>query len=214
MLQRHGTRNPSSKKLKQAKLLRSKAEALQAQLLPEYQHLKEWHLHILDGEGSLLSPVGEDELYKIGVRTRARYPQLFDLPFSPIEYDFRSTGISRTIRSAQAFSTGLFEGQGQIGVCLMPTVPIFSVPSHTDELLRFFDVCPKYTSEVEKNKTLSEIGEWTRWATLPAPEGRDLFRKLRTRLAERLGWSPTGGGTALPASAGFAVEDVVRAWEV
>ena len=157
MVLRHGTRFPSKKDVgKVDKMLKVVNEAFNSST-----HMQKrigdlrfpWKNPFSHSHDKLLAPSGEQEMYYIAKEMLKRFPSLLSLPYHPQDFDFISTGTSRTTQSAMAFAYGLFEGRGRLGSALFQPVAVQSRDINNDPLLRFFDQCPKYTTEVVENKT-------------------------------------------------------------
>lgn len=157
MVLRHGTRFPSKKDVgKIDKMLKVVHEAFNSSTYKQ-KHIGDlrfpWKNPFSHSHDKLLAPSGEQEMYYIAKEMLKRFPRLLSLPYQPQDFDFISTGTSRTTRSAMAFAYGLFEGRGRLGPGLFQPVAVQSRDINNDPLLRFFDLCPKYVTEVAENKT-------------------------------------------------------------
>lgn len=157
MVLRHGTRFPSKKDVgKIDKMLKVVNEVFNSST-----HVQKrigdlrfpWKNPFSDSHDKLLAPSGEQEMYYIAKEMLKRFPSLLSRPYHPQNFDFISTGTSRTTQSATAFAYGLFEGRGRLGPGLFQPVAVQSRDINNDPLLRFFDLCPKYLTEVAENKT-------------------------------------------------------------
>ena len=127
----------------------------------------------------LLSTVGEEEMYNLSRRLRDKFRSLLDVSYSAERFSFISTGTTRTIQSAMAFAYGLFEGKGRLGTCKFQPIAVESSKIDNDPLLRFFDVCPKYSVKVLENKTaLYEFEKFKHSSPM-----RDVKERLSRRLA-------------------------------
>lgn len=157
MVLRHGTRFPSKKDVgKIDKMLKVVNEAFNSSTY-EQKHVGDlrfpWKNPFSHSHDKLLAPTGEQEMYDIAKEMIKRFPSLLSRPYYPQEFDFISTGTSRTTQSAMAFAYGLFEGRGRLGPGLFQPVAVQSRDVNNDPLLRFFDLCPKYLTEVAENDT-------------------------------------------------------------
>ena len=171
MLSRHGTRFPSKGDVRKIEKMLETVNKLFSSGSP----FRLGELTLPGGnpftmlQDKLLSTVGEEELYNLSRRLRRRFEGLFDVPYSPNRFSFISTGTTRTTQSAMAFAFGLFEGQGRLGPFKFQPVALDSSKIENDPLLRFFDLCPKYSREVSENKTsLYEFEKFKR--SLPLKE--------------------------------------------
>lgn len=155
ILFRHGARAPTKSDISTLNALRDDIHAhsdnitntkLAASLLA-------WqHKYSMD-QASMLTPIGANEHYRIGQRLRAKFPSLFELPYSPTRYRFRSTSVSRAARSAQALAFGVFEHDGIVGGSNNSAfLPVFvdMVAAADDHLLRFFKLCPAYAAYADR----------------------------------------------------------------
>lgn len=155
MVLRHGTRYPSRKDVgKIDKMLKVVNEAFNSRTQKLIGDLRfPWKNPFSRTHDKLLAPVGEQEMYDIAKEMLKRFPSLLSRPYHPQDFDFISTGTSRAAQSAMAFAYGLFEGRGQLGPSLFQPVAVQSRAVDNDPLLRFFDLCPKYLTEVAENET-------------------------------------------------------------
>lgn len=131
MVVRHGSRWPTAKQLGRFEKLRS--------IFANFTHT----FRPLD-EG-LLTVIGEDEMRRLGSRTREAFSAIFDKhpEYHPNLYDFKASQSSRALQSAHSFAAGMF-GHSR-------AFAIQSDSMDKDYLLRFHDNCPSYVS----NKKLS-----------------------------------------------------------
>ncbi|CAB4313686.1 unnamed protein product [Prunus armeniaca] len=120
---RHGTRSPTKKRIKELENLAAHLEVLLREA--EEQNLSLEKLPVwLKGwkspwkgklKGGELIIQGEDELYDLGIRTRARFPNLFNDDYHLDVYAIKATQVPRASASAVAFGMGLFSGKGSLG---------------------------------------------------------------------------------------------------
>ncbi|XP_069164443.1 multiple inositol polyphosphate phosphatase 1 isoform X1 [Procambarus clarkii] len=90
---------------------------------------------------SQLAPEGYRELEAIATRYKESLPLLLDQPFTNSSFKFRHTATQRTEASARSYALGLFgDDSAYIPEALDP-----------DPLLRFYDVCSDYQTQVEDN---------------------------------------------------------------
>ncbi|XP_028805215.1 multiple inositol polyphosphate phosphatase 1-like [Neltuma alba] len=160
LVARHGTRSPTKKRTKELDRLEdslkslisgAKKQNLPLDRVPSW--LLEWESPWKGGsnDGELMS-IGEKELYDLGIRTRQKFPNLFDEEYHPDIYPINPTKILRTSASADAFRMGLFSGNGGRGPGKHAG---FAVPPESDAsdiLLRFFDICSNYKNSRERKK--------------------------------------------------------------
>ena len=102
-----------------------------------------------------LTEVGQHELYRIGVRMRKRFPELFHKRYNARRFKFISTNKIRTTHSANSLAAGLFDGDGSIHSRIQPIA--LETTSNDCRILRFYDNCEVYKREIENNPdTLAE----------------------------------------------------------
>ncbi|XP_028797362.1 multiple inositol polyphosphate phosphatase 1-like [Neltuma alba] len=152
LVARHGTRSPTKKRIRELdgleahlKLLISDAEKQNVLLdrIPSWLRGWEspWKGRLKGGE---LIIKGEEELYDLGIRTREKFPDLFDEDYHPDVYPIKATQVPRTSASAVAFGMGLFSGNGTLGLGNHRAFAVTSESRASDILLRFFDSCANY----------------------------------------------------------------------
>ncbi|KAF5930069.1 hypothetical protein HYC85_030942 [Camellia sinensis] len=83
--------------------------------------------------GELISE-GEDELYNLGVRTRDKFPQLFNEDYHPDVYAIKATQIPRASASAVVFGMGLLSGRGNLGTGCNQAFAVTSESRASDRL--------------------------------------------------------------------------------
>eukprot|EP00516_Mucochytrium_quahogii_P013375 CAMPEP_0203792836 /NCGR_PEP_ID=MMETSP0100_2-20121128/5497_1 /ASSEMBLY_ACC=CAM_ASM_000210 /TAXON_ID=96639 /ORGANISM=" , Strain NY0313808BC1" /LENGTH=435 /DNA_ID=CAMNT_0050696481 /DNA_START=939 /DNA_END=2243 /DNA_ORIENTATION=+ len=148
-LTRHGTRFPTEKHMKKLNGLRN--------LFSEHDQTGYWDTYTYElRDAGLLAKAGETELFELGKRVRARFPELFTKEYHPMRYDFHSSQVLRVLQSASAFSHGIF--LDAFHELPFPSVAITSDTKSEDRRLRFHKACPAYVEKVKKNKTLHEKG--------------------------------------------------------
>ncbi|CAB3359944.1 Hypothetical predicted protein [Cloeon dipterum] len=159
MLVRHGTRNPSASviknSLKSLSLLREKIVVAHQNgkgllCATEVNRLQNWAMNITEIDEKLLVPEGERELKNLGSRTLTKYFGLLnydsdDLENSEINLKFRYTDTERTYNSAQHFAIGLLDSNDT------SQVQFTKSPLKHDPLLRFYQSCLKWKTEVKDN---------------------------------------------------------------
>eukprot|EP01025_Chloroclados_australasicus_P013976 TRINITY_DN16537_c1_g1_i1.p1 TRINITY_DN16537_c1_g1~~TRINITY_DN16537_c1_g1_i1.p1 ORF type:complete len:452 (-),score=35.77 TRINITY_DN16537_c1_g1_i1:78-1349(-) len=148
---RHGTRYPTLKRLEEMKL---NTQYLKVELGDDWSYPFENFRHMA-GE---LHSIGEEEMYQLGARLGARFPQIFSHPYSSKTFKIQSSQKTRASTSAMAFSMGLWPNRTNTSLNQAITFPqpvaITMNPKRDDPLLRFFDLCPKYwktKADTEKN---------------------------------------------------------------
>ncbi|GMF35313.1 unnamed protein product [Phytophthora fragariaefolia] len=139
---RHGTRNPTMKDI--TRINNTHSRILAAHNGAPAPWLENWTNPYPVETAAWLADPGVRELIEIGQRLRAR------LSPSPVYYDgsrfvFEHTWKIRTKQSAEAFAFGFFDG----------LQPVFyhSDPMGEDEILRFYDNCPVFETEIDSNKS-------------------------------------------------------------
>ncbi|KAK4279110.1 hypothetical protein QN277_016865 [Acacia crassicarpa] len=152
LVARHGTRSPTKKRIRELdgleahlKLLISDADKQNLPLdqIPSWLRGWEspWKGQLKGGE---LISKGEEELYDLGIRTRERFPNLFDEEYHPDIYPIKATQVPRTSASAVAFGMGLFSGNGSLGPGNHRAFAVTSESRAIDIHLRFFESCSNY----------------------------------------------------------------------
>ncbi len=139
MVVRHGTRYPSRKDIENASDL---MERIAGKITnPKFQPINEWTVPVGVDKARALTPRGEEELCDIGQRVLNGMPHLFD-DVKDNFLLFQSSNRERAIQSAKAFQTGFLQNR---------TLNI----DIRDDLMRYYDNCPRHTHEVEENKDAS-----------------------------------------------------------
>lgn len=110
---------------------------------------KSWYLKAEPEQEKFLVAEGEDELIELAERIQKRFPSLLNSDYSPNHYLFKYTATQRTLKSAESFCTGLF-GRHKLSKILYPT------PVHKDPILRFYKLCSRWKTEVDKNPSATE----------------------------------------------------------
>ncbi|KAL0303900.1 UNVERIFIED_CONTAM: hypothetical protein Sradi_6258100 [Sesamum radiatum] len=171
LVARHGTRAPTKKKLKEL-------EALVTRLKVLLENVKEqkstgiptwlwgWRSPWTGKhKGGELIREGENELYELGIRTREKFPELFNEDYHPDIYPIKATQIGnkfdaicrqlvhinffvqvevRGLRGAVAFGMGLFSDRGNLGPGRHRAFAVTSESRASDIMLRFHDCCQNY----------------------------------------------------------------------
>eukprot|EP01103_Thecamoeba_quadrilineata_P003191 TRINITY_DN12995_c0_g1_i1.p1 TRINITY_DN12995_c0_g1~~TRINITY_DN12995_c0_g1_i1.p1 ORF type:complete len:513 (-),score=118.22 TRINITY_DN12995_c0_g1_i1:12-1550(-) len=169
LLVRHGARYPNGKVIKSTLNLLKTAESWPVR--EQFKWLLNRTLTWKEEDGNELLSLGEEEHRNLAKRMREIFRQTIPSHETPQArnfyrhtraYSFESTNKSRTIQSAQAFGESLLEGEQ------------FAIKKDIkqDYVLRFFDHCPLYETELE---------------ALPAKTNVDSLTKERYQLiADRL----------------------------
>ncbi|KAI8564285.1 hypothetical protein RHMOL_Rhmol03G0169600 [Rhododendron molle] len=168
LVARHGTRAPTKKKLKELNDLATRIEVLlqdtkeqklATQKVPAWfwGWKSPWKGKLAGGE---LIKEGEEELYNLGIRTRDKFPQLFNEDYHPDVYLIKATEIPRASASAVAFGMGLFSGRGNLGPGGDRAFAVSSESCATDIMLRFHDCCHNYKAFLKKQEpTVDKLKE-------------------------------------------------------
>jgi len=140
MLSRHGIRYPGKKDIQNghAVISEMKHRGVSPLIISDLQSVLESFPY---SEASLLAEPGAKEQRHLGHRTRRRFVSVFR---KNDHLTFVSSTSPRAISSAKYFELGFNKGLGWNAS---------STYQQRDDLLRFFDTCPRYISEVKKNKT-------------------------------------------------------------
>ncbi len=164
MVVRHGTRHPSEADTNNALSLMERIRGKISN--PDLQNINEWEVPFQQFEPRSLSPVGVHELYNMGKRIGS------NLLFMNLPSDlllFQSSSRSRAVNSAAAFKRGFLRGKhkGQ-----QPT-------EVRDDLMRYYDDCPKHIHEVVGSK--EALREFHRFKKSPQMKG--VSERMEQRLA-------------------------------
>lgn len=152
LVARHGTRSPTKKRIRELDNLSAQLEVLVRDAKEQKLSLDRvpswlngwkspWHGRLKGGE---LIRLGEEELYELGIRTRERFPSLFDEDYHPDIYPIKATQVPRASASAVAFGMGLFSGNGTLGTGKHRAFAVASESRASDIVLRFHDCCHNY----------------------------------------------------------------------
>ncbi|KAI3458502.1 hypothetical protein Pfo_015165 [Paulownia fortunei] len=150
LVARHGTRAPTKKKMKELDALATRLEIL-------LENVKEQKSNVIPAwlwgwkspwtgkhKGGELISEGENELYELGIRTRIKFPELFNEDYHPDIYPIKATQVSRASASAVAFGMGLFSDRGNLGPGRHRAFAVTSESRASDTMLRFHDCCQNY----------------------------------------------------------------------
>ncbi|RLN52434.1 hypothetical protein BBJ29_009527 [Phytophthora kernoviae] len=143
---RHGTRNPTVKDITRIGNTHSRLLAAQSGGVESTGStwIKNWtNPFPIETEAWLAEP-GVRELIAMGKRLHARLSSL-PVHFNTNKFVFEHTWKLRTLQSAEAFAFGFFDG----------LQPVFyhTDPIGGDQVLRFFDNCPVFATQIEQNKS-------------------------------------------------------------
>ncbi|XP_023552605.1 multiple inositol polyphosphate phosphatase 1-like isoform X1 [Cucurbita pepo subsp. pepo] len=158
LVARHGTRDPTKKRIRELNNLESQLDMLiraaghdsSLRKVPSWFKgwKSPWRGKVKGGE---LIPEGEEELYYLGIRTRKLFSDLFSDDYSSEVYTIKATQVPRASASAVAFGMGLFSGRGSLGSDRRRAFSVISESRASDTMLRFFDCCQKY-EDYRKNQ--------------------------------------------------------------
>uniref|UniRef100_A0A0A0KM06 Multiple inositol polyphosphate phosphatase 1 n=1 Tax=Cucumis sativus TaxID=3659 RepID=A0A0A0KM06_CUCSA len=152
LVARHGTRAPTTKRIKELNNLENELKKLLGANVGNDDHLfslpswlkdwkSPWAAKINGGE---LIPEGEKELYDLGIQTKKLFSDLFIDPYNSDIYTIKATQVARASASAVAFGMGLFSGNGNLGSDRHRAFSVVTESRANDTMLRFFDRCHKY----------------------------------------------------------------------
>eukprot|EP01118_Nematostelium_gracile_P016913 TRINITY_DN7099_c0_g1_i1.p1 TRINITY_DN7099_c0_g1~~TRINITY_DN7099_c0_g1_i1.p1 ORF type:complete len:504 (-),score=114.90 TRINITY_DN7099_c0_g1_i1:44-1555(-) len=149
---RHGSREPTSGDIKTFMKLRDNLNKYGDYITnTNFTWMKNWNNPYLPETQGTLTNQGEEEHYNTSQRYRDRYAPLFASKYQSKKYPIQSTQVERTARSANAFGYGLFEGTGHLGPQKYEAFFTYSDSVDEDIVLRFFDNCPNYSTDVDNN---------------------------------------------------------------
>ncbi|KAF2356639.1 Histidine phosphatase superfamily clade-2 [Trinorchestia longiramus] len=101
-----------------------------------------------------LTKEGLQRQQQLGEWLRSRYSALLSSHWNTSEIEVRSTSVDRTLNSAQANLQGLYAGMEpdrRFDKTLnWSPVPVYTAPSHADQLLNLDDWCPRIPVEVSR----------------------------------------------------------------
>ncbi|KAF9106245.1 PHOsphatase [Mortierella sp. AM989] len=169
LVNRHGTRYPSSSKIIAYQKLAAK---LGKTAVPGYEWLKTWpggELYPVE-QGNLLTPNGDSDLYQIGRRFGIRYKDFINrYPYDANTYDIRSSMKPRCTQSAYSFTEGFFQGhhtsvevngikQDKSKRPPLQPVAISTLPAGLDKEIAIQDSCPRWVEKIkEDDNTVHEM---------------------------------------------------------
>ncbi|ONK67893.1 uncharacterized protein A4U43_C05F4890 [Asparagus officinalis] len=152
---RHGTRSPTTKRIKELDRLAARLDVLLNDAKDEagqnssslntpawlWGWRSPWEGKQKGGE---LINKGEEELYLLGKRIKEKFAALFDEEYHPDVFSIRATQVPRASASAVAFGIGLFAGKGNLGPGGHRAFSVISESRASDMCLRFYDSCQTY----------------------------------------------------------------------
>jgi len=148
---------------------------------------------LLDAAGATLTPLGQKQLYDLGTWLRDHYngeesqsnPTLTDYRstlefYDPSYHRLESSGLDRTLTSANALSLGLFPLNAQAGqhgaeaftslLPEMPSIPVYSRSDGNDVYMRAYKNCPTF------HERLARLYASDPWKTLERNHAALLLR--------------------------------------
>jgi len=150
MIHRHGHRYPSIKDMKNMMEVGNIINKVPNSVAINLK--RPWNLPYTFEQEKILTKVGEKELFEIGKRVVARFPEIFDHPYTPFNFTFQSTCKLRCTHSAISLAAGLFDGKGHLGTGNYQPINLETYPCHNDKVLRFFDHCEKYVQHIAESE--------------------------------------------------------------
>lgn len=180
MVIRHGSRYPGSHRIQKMKeLLEEINQFFPSNSTFRYNGLSlPWSIpyDILNSASKEMSALGSEEMYSIAKRFLKRFPGVLKHGYSNSNYSFVATDKLRSSQSAVAFSQGLFEGTGHLGLAKFRPVAVKSSGSYDDDVvLRIFEACRKWQKITAKRNS-----EYRKF--LDGPEMRRVSRNIAKRL--------------------------------
>jgi len=140
MLSRHGIRYPGTKDIVNGHAMVSemKSRGVSPAVVEGLESVLE---SFPVSEASLLSAAGAREQWELGRRTGQRFASVFH---TSDRLTFVSSTSQRAVASRKSFELGFSEALGW---------NVSRSDQLRDDLLRFFDLCPRYIAEVKTNKS-------------------------------------------------------------
>ncbi|XP_041644900.1 multiple inositol polyphosphate phosphatase 1-like [Cheilinus undulatus] len=172
---RHGTRYPTTKVVKEMQELYDvvlhNASGKESWLREIQTQWTMWYTEDMDGR---LVQKGVNDLKHLAVRLSKRFPSLIsEEKLRGGLINFITSSKHRCVNSTLSFKAGLTE--------LWAIKDKEFEHSVDDSLMRFFDFCPRFVEEVDKN--LSAVAEVERFKQGPE------MRRVQEKIADRLGVS-------------------------
>jgi multiple inositol-polyphosphate phosphatase/2,3-bisphosphoglycerate 3-phosphatase len=189
-LARHGSRAPTTGDIKSfVQLQKNLRQYGQYITNSNYTWMKTWTNPYIPATQGTLTNQGEEEHYNTSQRYKDRFAPLFGSKYQSKKYPIQTTQVERTARSANAFGYGLFEGTGHLGPQKYEAFFTYSDSQDEDIILRFFDNCPNYETDIDNNAETDV--ESQKWLSYHLPQ---LTNRIQTLLFGGLnpGWNLTG----------------------
>ncbi|KAI9297811.1 phosphoglycerate mutase-like protein [Neoconidiobolus thromboides FSU 785] len=175
LVARHGTRNPSSSDIKSFKKLETLLQ--NNTFSPPYAFLNHWKSPYNAKEYSQLHLIGKQELYQLAKRDLVRYKKLLNTTYNPVDFDFYSSSVSRTVISGSSYGISLFEGKGELTKARVSPFYVQTLQQETDSRLEIKKGCKYWGKEIEDNHMLKK--ELTKYEM-------KYFPKIQQQLNEEL----------------------------
>lgn len=154
LVSRHGTRNPTSQKVRDYVLLENFIGRQQGPLLDSF--LTEWRSPFSqDDAGLLFKPQGVLDMKDLSIRSLKRYNQLLKIATQPISV--QATKKDRAIDSARAFLSPI------LGKEVADQYPIRIDPKDSDLDLTPWKTCKAYQKLHESLRRQSDTYEYKKW---------------------------------------------------
>eukprot|EP00727_Mastigamoeba_balamuthi_P013310 m51a1_g8601 hypothetical protein (478) ;mRNA; f:158167-159985 len=156
---RHGSRYPTGGKIEKQGELADFVHKYD--IKSAFKWMKKWTPEFTQEQEGMLSERGAADLNDIGKRFAENYRALL-FPYTPNAVTTQSTGVPRTAQTAAAFTWGAVGNASEWA--RRPWVAV-SESKKADRVLRFFNACPRFISDVKENKSASsEMGAWLKAA--------------------------------------------------
>ncbi|KAJ3410427.1 hypothetical protein HDV05_003813 [Chytridiales sp. JEL 0842] len=185
---RHGARNPTIGDIEDFESLSSLLKEHRDKIPPQFEYLKEWYNPFKLNEAGWLGEEGVRGMWELGKRMRERYRALLGSGYDYPKH--RTTMLSRTGRSAAAFTAGLFDQEKPSCTNQTESYPENGLPAvYVQTLPRVWDyeLTPKHSCPLHKPRQKSPNGPRT---SIQLKEWRRLFQPM---LQERVkfGFAPS-----------------------
>ncbi|KAH7488660.1 hypothetical protein KRP22_008704 [Phytophthora ramorum] len=186
---RHGSRFPTDNTMVEIADLLERLQANYSSVIPQW--LKDYSLPYNLTVAGTLSSTGFDELAAYGKRTRKSVGSAFPTVYNPSQFLLTHTFKARTGESAKAFASTFFDN--------LDDIQYVEYASGKDPLIRFYDICARYLSEVKRNpKASAELKAYGSSSQMNASE---VYLKMQLNLPESASLSFTDVRAAFAACA-------------
>ena len=155
MFVRHGTRFPSSKSATKTRKFLEQAAAAADPKSDSKRLIEEMVVSFENVSNYALNELGAREMTDLAQRFAKRYPRLFaSVSRSKAHLDVQSSSMSRALDSASTFLGSLFPvNVAASSNSKLDPSRLFDIRQN-DRMLRAFDQCERYETDVKKNNTL------------------------------------------------------------